>query len=87
MNNIKELKEKIFVGPEYQPFAKTFDKLVNRLSTHEIEKIKKNIEYEMVKIYDPKKKKELKEAKGNPILKIILMTEILQIKNIQKYLE
>ena len=77
LNNINELKEKIFVGPEYQPFKKTFGKLVNKSGTNEIEKIKKNIEYEMVKIYDPKKKKEPKEVKGNPILKFCLMTEIL----------
>jgi hypothetical protein len=77
LDNMKELKEKIFVGPEYQPFKKTFDKLVNRSGTQEIERIKKNVEYDMIKVYDPKKKKEPKEVKGNPILKFFLMTDIL----------
>ena len=77
LNNMKELKDKIFVGPEYQPFKKTFEKLVNKSGTQEIEKIKKNIEYEMVKIYDPKKKKEPKEVKGNPILKFFLISQLL----------
>ena len=36
----------------------------------------------MIKIYDPKKKKEIKEIKGYPILKFFLMSDIL--KN-QKY--
>ena len=77
LDNMKELKEKIFVGPEYQPFKKTFDKLVNRSGTQETERIKKNVEYEMIKLYDPKKKKEQKEIKGNPILKFFLITDIL----------
>ena len=77
LDNMKELKEKIFVSPEYQPFKKTFEKLVNRSGTQEIERIKKNVEYEMIKVYDPKKKKEQKEIRGNPILKFFLITDIL----------
>ena len=77
LDNMKELKEKIFVAPEYQPFKKTFEKLVNRSGTQEIERIKKNVEYEMIKVYDPKKKKEQKEIRGNPILKFFLITDIL----------
>jgi hypothetical protein len=50
---------------------------VNRSGTQEIERIKKNVEYDMIKVYDPKKKKEPKEVKGNPILKFFLMTDIL----------
>jgi hypothetical protein len=77
LDNMKELKEKIFVSPEYQPFKKTFEKLVNKSGTQEIERIKKNVEYEMIKVYDPKKKKEQKEIRGNPILKFFLITDIL----------
>ena len=77
LNNMKELKEKLFVGDEKLPFKKTFEKLINKSATQEIEKIKKNVEYETIKIYDPKKKKEPKEVRGDPILKFFLITDIL----------
>ena len=77
LNNMKEAKDKLFPDNEKLAFKKTFEKLINRTNTAEIDKIKKRIEYNMIKLYDPKKKKEIKEIKGYPILKFFLISDIL----------
>ena len=82
INNMNNLKEKIFNDDSLIPFKKTFEKLVNKSGTVVIENIKKNIEYEMIKVLEPKKKKEMKEVKGRPLLKFFLISDLL--KN-QKY--
>ena len=77
LDNMKEIKEKLFITEDTVPFRKTFEKLINKSSTKEIERIIKNVEYEMIKINDPKKKKEPKEVKGDPYLKYYLLTDFL----------
>ena len=77
LDNMKEIKEKLFVTEDTVPFRKTFEKLVNKSNTAEIERIKKNVEYETIKIFDQKKKKEPKEVKGLPYLKFYLLTDFL----------
>jgi hypothetical protein len=77
INNMKEMKDNIFIGEELIPFKKTFEKLINKSSTNEIEKIKKNVEYDIIKIFDPKKKKEPKEVKGYPLLNYFLISDLL----------
>ena len=74
---MKEIKERLFTSNDTLEFKKTFEKLVNRSNTSYIEQLKKNVEYEIIKIADPKKKKEPKEVKGNPLLKFILLSDLL----------
>ena len=50
---MKNIKDKLFQDNEKIAFKKTFEKLINRNNTAEIEKIKKKIEYDIMKIYDP----------------------------------
>ena len=84
LNNMKDLKERLFSNDEtLLPFKKTFEKLVNKYGTSVIENIKKNVEYEMVKVFDPKKKKE-KEVKGDPILKYFLISDLLTSQKYSK---
>ena len=77
LKNMKELKDILFTSEETKPFQKTFEKLINKSNTSEIERIKRNVEYDIIKIYDPKKKKEPKEVKGYPLLKYFLISDIL----------
>ena len=77
LQNMKELKDKLFTNEETIPFKKTFEKLINKSNSAEIERLRKTVEYEIIKQYDPKKKKEPKEIKGYPILKYFLITELL----------
>ena len=77
VNNMKNLKDKLFLTDDLITFRKTFEKLINKSSTNEIEKIKKNVEYDIIKIYDPKKKKEPKEVKGYPLLHYFLISDLL----------
>ena len=76
LNNMKELKDQLFISQETIAFQKTFEKLTNKLSIAEFERIQKNIEYDTIKIIDPKKK-ELKEIKGYPILHFFLISNLL----------
>lgn len=50
---------------------------MNKNNSNIIEQIKKNVEYEIIKIIDPKKKKEPKEVKGYPLMKFILISDLL----------
>jgi hypothetical protein len=77
LKNMKDLKERLFLNNDTIEFRKTFEKLVNKNNTNIIEQIKKNVEYEIIKIIDPKKKKEPKEVKGNPLMKFILLSDLL----------
>ena len=77
INNMKNLKDKLFLTDDLLTFKKTFEKLINKSSTNEIEKIKKNVQYDTIRIYDPKKKKEPKEIKGFPLLHYFLFTDLL----------
>ena len=77
LNNMKELKDEIFINDDLIIFKKTFEKLINKSSTNEIEKIKKNLEYETIKVFDPKKKKEPKEVKGSPLMNFYLISDLL----------
>ena len=77
LNNMKELKDQLFISQETIAFQKTFEKLTNKLSIAEFEKIQKNIEYDIIKIMDPKNKKEIKEIKGYPILHFFLISDLL----------
>jgi hypothetical protein len=83
LNNMKELKDILFVSEETIPFRKTFEKLINKSSTLEIERIKKNIEYEKIILIDNKKKKEI-EVRGYPLLQYILISELLTSKKYKK---
>ena len=76
LHNMKNLKDVLFSKEDKTPFKKTFEKLINKSNSAEIERIKKNVEYDIIKIYDPKKKKEYKE-KGYPILKYFLLSDLL----------
>ena len=71
-NYMKEIKVKLFTSDKTISFRKTFEKLINKSNSSELEKIRKTIEYNIIKQYDPKKKKEPKEVKGYPILKYFL---------------
>ena len=82
--NMKELRDKLFTSDETIPFKKTFEKLINKSNSSELEKLRKTIEYDMIKQYDPKKKKEPKEVKGYPILKYFLISELLTSKKYTK---
>ena len=84
LNNMKDLKETLFQNEKNLVFKKTFEKLINKSSTSEIEKIMKNIEYETKKVFDPKKKKEIKDVKGNQILYYFLISDLLTSKNYTK---
>ena len=77
LKNMKDLKERLFSSNESIEFRKTFEKLVNKNNSNIIEQIKKNVEYEIIKIIDPKKKKEPKEIRGNPLMKFILISDLL----------
>ena len=77
LNNMKDLKEILFPNNETLEFQKTFEKLVNKSNTNKIEQIKKNVEYEILKVSDPKKKKDPKEVKGKPLMKFILISDLL----------
>ena len=74
LNNMKILKEKIFVSEDTKYIQKTFEKLVNKSGTSLIEKIKKNVEYEKITILDAKKKKDIKSL---PILNFFLFSDLL----------
>ena len=74
LNNMKVLKEKIFVSEDTKYIQKTFEKLVNKSGTSLIEKIKKNVEYEKITISDAKKKKDIKSL---PILNFFLFSDLL----------
>ena len=77
LNNMKDLKDKLFISEETRDFQKTFEKLINKLSIAEFERIQKNIEYDIIKVIDPKNKKEIKEIKGYPILHYFLISKLL----------
>ena len=76
VKNMKELSDIFFSNDDKSPFKITFQKLINKSNSNEFEKIKKRVEYDEIKIYDPKKKKEYKE-RGYPILKYFLLSELL----------
>ena len=76
LNNMKELKHQLFISQETIAFQKTFEKLTNKSSIAEFERIKKNIEYDTIKIIDPKKK-ELKQIKCYPLLHFFLIYNFL----------
>ena len=76
VKNMKELSDIFFSNDDKSPFKVTFQKLINKSNSNEFEKIKKRVEYDEIKIYDPKKKKEYKE-RGYPILKYFLLSELL----------
>ena len=85
INNMKKLKEELFPGAinnnKYIIVKKTLERLLSKSSTEEIERIKNNVEYEKIKVYENKK---MKEIKGNQILKYILFSDILTSKNYTK---
>ena len=84
LKNMKDLKNVLFTDKKNLVLEKTLEKLLNENNTEDIQKLKKKIEYETIKLYDHKKKKEIKEIKGNPILNYILITDILTNKNYTK---
>ena len=84
LRNMKNLKSVLFTDNKNMVLEKSLEKLLNESCTEEIEKIKRKIEHETIKVYDHKKKKEVKEIKGNPILNYILITDILTSKNYTK---
>ena len=84
LKNMKNLKGTLLKENKNVALEKTLEKLISNDCNDEIQKIKKKVEYDMVKLYDHKKKKEIKEIKGNPILNYILITDILTNKNYNK---
>ena len=79
LKNFKNLKEELFPKENTKNIIlqKTLEKLLGKPRDEEIERIKNNIEYETIKVSDNKKKKEIKEIKGNPIIYYILFSDIL----------
>ena len=81
LNNMKNLKDKIFVSEDTKYIQKSFEKLVNKSGIAMIEKIKKNIKYEMITPADSKKKKDVKSL---PILNFFLFSELLTNEKYKK---
>ena len=81
LNNMKNLKDKIFVSEDAKYIQKSFEKLVNKSGIAMIEKIKKNIKYEMITPADSKKKKDVKSL---PILNFFLFSELLTNEKYKK---
>ena len=84
LKNMKILRDILLVDDKNINLKKILEKLLNKTSMQEIERIKNNIEYEKIKVYDPIKKQEIKEIKGKQILKYILISDILTNKNYTK---
>ena len=82
LRNMKNLKNELFSGNNnrYNMLEKSLEKLINVRNNKILEDIDKDVQYEIIKNYDPKKKKELKETKGKPILQYILLTDLLTNK-------
>ena len=81
---MKILRDILLVGDKNINLRKILEKLVNKTNIEELEKIKKKIEYETIKVYDPKKKQEIKEIKGKQIIHYILLSDILTNRNYTK---
>jgi len=91
LKNMKVLKEELFPNDidnnkkeKIIILKKTLEKLISGSSKETIEYIKNNIEYETTKVYENKKKKEMKEIRGNQIIHYILLSDILTSKNYTK---
>ena len=75
IENMKNIKDKVFTGKEETlKLQKTFEKLTGTTSREVFEKLLNNLEYEQIK--EVKKKAEPK--KGLPIIKYMLITDLLQ---------
>ena len=85
IKNMDKCKDILFANDKNIFLKKTFERLANKSGMNNLEKIKKNIEYEKITIIDPKKKKDPKIVNGRPILKYILLTELLYSGKYAKY--
>ena len=84
INNMENEKEVFFPNNKNLGLKKTLEKLTNKSSREIIEEIKKNVQYDTIKIFDIKKNKELKGKKGDKILHYIFLTDILTNNNYTK---
>ena len=85
IKNMNKCKDVLFANEKNNFLKKTLERLANKSGMENLEAIKKNIEYEKIYIPDPKKKKEPKVVNGRPILKYILLTELLYSGKYAKY--
>ena len=60
---MKNLKGTLLKENKNVALEKTLEKLISNDCNDEIQKIKKKVEYDMVKLYDHKKRKKLKKLK------------------------
>jgi hypothetical protein len=76
INNMRNIKD--FVNKEKtQELYKTFQKLICGTCQNALQDLKENIEYEIFQVVENKKKNEIKEIKGSPIRKYMLLTDML----------
>ena len=85
IKNIKKCKDILFANEKNIFLKKTFERLTNRSGMENLETIKKKVEYEQIPNHEPKKKKDPKMIAGRPILKYILLTELLYSGKYAKY--
>ena len=80
---MNKCKEKLFTDTDDESdkilrgLRLTFEKLVSESCTKSLQKLQAKKEREILKVPDPKKKKEFKEVEGKEILKYFLITDIM----------